>query len=78
VELDAGGGADIPSDGLGLLDETGYWFSRVANGLLVIENSDEEALFLDSAGGFIWMSHPGMNKAVSISNCGDVRDTEKL
>ncbi len=32
---------------------------------MVLTNSDDEEMYLDRTGGFVWLSHPGMNKAVS-------------
>jgi len=63
-QLDGGGGQDVPAVGLGMLDDSAYWECRVSGNYLVLCNSDDEEMYLDRSGGFIWLSHPGMNKAV--------------
>jgi len=73
AQLDAGQGQQVPEAGLGDLDESAYWKSSVALGRLVFVNSDEEVLSLDRAGGFVWLSHPGMSKAIVLQ--GQVRRT---
>eukprot|EP00960_Hanusia_phi_P031121 749092-Hanusia_phi.AAC.1 len=45
------GGEHVPPAGLGPLDDTGYWESSIQNGKIVLVNSDEEELYLDSNGG---------------------------
>jgi len=64
--VEAGGGDVVPPHGLGRLDMSNYWDSEVQNSHLVLTNSDEEALCLKADGSFVWLSHPSMDKAVSV------------
>lgn len=64
--VEAGGGDVVPPQGLGHLDMSNYWDSEVQNSHLVLTNSDEEALCLKADGSFVWLSHPSMDKAVSV------------
>ncbi|EKX45806.1 hypothetical protein GUITHDRAFT_163142 [Guillardia theta CCMP2712] len=66
AQLERDGGEHVPPAGLGPLDETGYWESSIQNGKIVLVNSDEEELYLDSSGTLVWLSHPGMNKAIIV------------
>jgi hypothetical protein len=103
----------VPQDGTGLLDDSGYWQSRIEDARLVstlktyftsshelkmqrwssqiphiiglfcpysrslltlvwstqvLSNSDDETLHLSADGSFVWLSHPGINRAVVIRN----------
>uniref|UniRef100_A0A6T7PT39 non-specific serine/threonine protein kinase n=1 Tax=Hanusia phi TaxID=3032 RepID=A0A6T7PT39_9CRYP len=66
AQLEGDGGEHVPPAGLGPLDDTGYWESSIQNGKIVLVNSDEEELYLDSNGTLVWLSHPGMNKAIIV------------
>jgi hypothetical protein len=66
--LEGGGGEHVPQDGTGLLDDSGYWLSRIEDARLVLSNSDDETLHLSADGSFVWLSHPGINRAVVIRN----------
>mmetsp|Transcript_5034 Transcript_5034/g.16073 ORF Transcript_5034/g.16073 Transcript_5034/m.16073 type:complete len:1323 (+) Transcript_5034:147-4115(+) len=75
--LEGGGGQLIPLIGLGSLDEDAYWGSRVEGGgaRLELYNTDDETLVLEPGGNFVWLSHPGMNKAVVLRTQGGRVDT---
>mmetsp|Transcript_5038 Transcript_5038/g.16111 ORF Transcript_5038/g.16111 Transcript_5038/m.16111 type:complete len:777 (+) Transcript_5038:1824-4154(+) len=75
--LEGGGGQLIPLIGLGSLDEDAYWGSRVEGGgaRLELYNTDDETLVLEPGGNFVWLSHPGMNKAVVLRTQGGRIDT---
>jgi len=64
LEAGGGGGETVPEEGLGALDDQMYWESSVQGTRIVLVNTDEEALVLEGDGAFVWLSHPGMNKAV--------------
>lgn len=72
--VEAGGGDIVPPEGLRHLDMSNYWDSEVQGSRLVLTNSDEEALCLNSDGSFVWLSHPSMNKAVSVTVSARARD----
>ena len=44
-----------------------YWESGMADGRIVLTNSDDESLYLAADGSFTWLSHPGINRAVIIA-----------
>eukprot|EP00281_Chroomonas_sp_CCMP1168_P020336 CAMPEP_0206226870 /NCGR_PEP_ID=MMETSP0047_2-20121206/8321_1 /ASSEMBLY_ACC=CAM_ASM_000192 /TAXON_ID=195065 /ORGANISM="Chroomonas mesostigmatica_cf, Strain CCMP1168" /LENGTH=1301 /DNA_ID=CAMNT_0053649985 /DNA_START=20 /DNA_END=3925 /DNA_ORIENTATION=- len=63
--LDAGGGDTIPENGvIHDFEEEAYWSSKIRLERLALSNGDGETLYLTQNGGFVWMSHPGMEKAL--------------
>ena len=45
-----------------------YWESGMADGRIVLTNSDDESLYLAADGSFTWLWHPGINRAVIIAD----------
>lgn len=64
-ELDDGQGRSLPPDGqLPELEEGGYWTCKIHLERLELRNADEESLILTANGGFVWLSHTGVDVGV--------------
>lgn len=64
-ELDDGKGRELPPDGLlPDIESGGYWTCKIHLERLELKNADEESLYLTQNGGFVWLSHVGVDVAV--------------
>uniref|UniRef100_A0A6T8KR54 non-specific serine/threonine protein kinase n=1 Tax=Hemiselmis andersenii TaxID=464988 RepID=A0A6T8KR54_HEMAN len=64
-DLEKGKGVEIPATGvLPELESGDYWTSKVRQNRLLMESADMENLTLTQNGGFAWVSHESVKKAV--------------
>jgi hypothetical protein len=64
-DLEDGKGTEIPATGsLPELEDGDYWTSKVRQDRLLMESADMESLSLTQNGGFAWLSHASVKKAV--------------
>jgi len=64
-DLEDGKGAELPATGaLPVLESGDYWTSKVRQERLLMESADMETISLTQNGGFAWMSHASVKKAV--------------
>lgn len=65
-ELDNGKGRSLPPDAhLPELEAGGYWTCKIHLERLELRNADEECLLLTANGGFVWLSHVGVDVGVT-------------
>eukprot|EP00286_Rhodomonas_abbreviata_P027712 CAMPEP_0181298170 /NCGR_PEP_ID=MMETSP1101-20121128/5639_1 /TAXON_ID=46948 /ORGANISM="Rhodomonas abbreviata, Strain Caron Lab Isolate" /LENGTH=1287 /DNA_ID=CAMNT_0023403173 /DNA_START=142 /DNA_END=4001 /DNA_ORIENTATION=+ len=70
--LDGGGGATMSSECVADLVESQFWVVHMLDNMVVLGNEDGEGLVLLASGGFVWLSHASLDKALVVQSHTEV------